>query len=52
MPIVHPVVGVRVMGLFIAHLFNQPGERRAGYVTYVDLAEFVSGLPCFFNFRL
>lgn len=35
MPIMHPVVGVRIVQLFVAHLLNQPSERWAGNAAHV-----------------
>jgi hypothetical protein len=51
MPVMHPVIGVRVVGLFDADFLDQPGERRAGKVTHVYLVEFVGRLLRLFDFR-
>ena len=48
----HPVVGVRVVDLFVADFLDQPGERRAGNITHIDLIEFVSRALRLFHFRL
>lgn len=51
MPVMHPVIGVCVVGLFVAHFFDQPSERWAGHVTQVYLVNFVSQLLLLFHFR-
>lgn len=37
MPVVHPVIGLGVVRLFVAHLFNESGEDGAGNLLHVDL---------------
>jgi len=52
MSVVRPVVGMRIINLFIAHFFNQPCEHGAGNVTHVNLVDFAKRLLLFFHFEI
>jgi hypothetical protein len=51
-PVVHPVVGVRVVSLFVADFLDQPGESRAGKFTHINFLEFGGRLRRLFDFGL
>ena len=37
MPVVHPVIGLCIVRLFVAHLFDESGEHGAGNILHINL---------------